>query len=158
MSKKRKIHTDFFGKVWLLTKIFILTSLLPLLVRFLSLPQLMQLLTPKSIRVAKNIELQKYRIKKFVDYILNKNILMWKKTCLKRCLIQYYFLRKTGLHVKIFFGVRYKKLYPYSCNKKEIEGHSWLVLNNDVFFNEDREEVKSYSIIYCFPHVELQRF
>jgi hypothetical protein len=154
MSKRKKNHTDFFEKVWLLTNILILASLLPLLVRFLSLPQLMKLLTPKNIKVPKNIEFQKYRIMKFVDNILNKNILMWKKTCLKRCLIQYYFLRKIGIQVRIFFGVRYKKFYPCSCKKREIEGHSWLLLNDSVFFDEDREQVNSYNIIYSFPQLE----
>jgi hypothetical protein len=153
MSKRRKVHTDLLEKVSLLANIFILTSLLPILVRFLSLPQLMRFLTPKNITVPKNIELRKYRITKFIDYVLNKNFLIWKKTCLKRCLIQYYFLRKMGLQAKIFFGVRFKKLHLNSCCKNEIEGHSWLVLDNNIFFEDDREEVQSYNIIYFFPDI-----
>ena len=129
-----------------------MATFLPALIRFLSLPRLMQLLTPKHNKIHKNLELQKLRIVKFTDYILNRNFLIWKKTCLKRSLILYHFLRKLGLNIQICFGVRYKKDYTNDVAEKDIEGHAWLLWNDEIFLEKDIKAVKSYLTTYSFPN------
>lgn len=152
MSNRLQIHINFLEKLCLLTSIFLLATVLPALIRFLSLPRLMQLLTPKHNKIHKNLELHKLRIVKFTDYILNRNFLIWKKTCLKRSLILYHFLRKLGLNIQICFGVRYKKDYTNDVAEKDIEGHAWLLWNDEIFLEKDIKAVKSYLTTYSFPN------
>ena len=154
LSNRFQIHINFLEKLCLLTSIFLFATVLPALIRFLSLPRLMQLLTPKHNKIHKNLELQKLRIVKFTDYILNRNFLIWKKTCLKRSLILYHFLRKLGLNIQICFGVRYKKHYTYDLAEKDIEGHAWLLWNDEIFLEDDIKAVKTYIVTYCYPDAQ----
>ena len=113
----------------------------------------MQLLTPKNKKNHKNLEIQKRRTVRFTDYILNRNFLIWKRTCLKRSLILYYFLRKFGLNIQICVGVRYSEDNKYDSSQKDIEGHAWLLLNDEIIFENDIRQTKSYTMTFCFPHV-----
>jgi hypothetical protein len=113
MEIVRKIRSNFssFEEVKLFTHIFLLITILPLLIKLLSIPKLMKVLTPGDLKVCKNIHSEKAKEKviKFTDYIMSRNFWIYKSTCLKRSLILYHFLRKLGINVHIFFGVKYNK-------------------------------------------------
>ena len=93
----------------------------------------------------------KEKVIKYTEYILNLDFWIWRPTCLKRSLILYRFLNKIGVDVQICFGVKYNKnMISKSCNKS-IDGHSWLVLNGEMFLEKDIEMAKEYKITYRFP-------
>src|ERR671923_2807878 len=110
MGMIRKIRTNFnsIGDVWLFINILLLVTVLPLLIKFLSLPTLMRILTPRELKADKRQnETVKNKIVKFTDYIFGSNLYIYQLTCLKRSLVLYHFLRKAGFSVRICFGVRF---------------------------------------------------
>ncbi|HZX14865.1 MAG TPA: lasso peptide biosynthesis protein, partial [Thermodesulfobacteriota bacterium] len=118
----RKIRANFnsFENVELFIQIFILLTVLPLLIKLLSLPRLMKLLTPNDVKVLNNQDSKsiKEKVVKYTGYILSRNFWIYKAICWKRALVLYHFLRKAGVNVQICFGVR----LPNIEAKDELEG------------------------------------
>jgi len=152
----RKIRANFnsFEEVKLFIQIFLLITILPFLIKLLSIPNLMKILTPRDLRVYKNLDSEKTKDKvvKFTDYILSRNLWMYRTTCLKRSLVLYRFLRKLGMDVHICFGVR----FPDGVSREKLEGHAWLLYNGDIFLERDIEMAKAYKLTYCFPEINEQ--
>lgn len=134
-------------------QIFLFITLLPLIVKHMTVPGMMKMLTPKKGNENNKInsEHQRVKIEKYTDYILNMNLWMYKKTCLKRSLVFYHFLRKYFIDVHVCFGVRYEKALMHGGEVKKIEGHSWLLYNGQVFLERDPEEIRTYTMTYCYP-------
>ena len=152
MEIVRRIRSNFntFAEVKLFIQILSLLTVLPLLVKLLSLPRLMNVLTPGDLRQHKNQDIEK--VVKFTDYILSCNLWIYKSTCLKRSLVLYHFLRKFGINVHICFGVKYdEKLPDREPQKRKLEGHAWLLRNGDIFLERNVEMAKTYKVTYCFP-------
>lgn len=63
--------------------------------------------------------------------------------CLRRSLVRYYFLRRTGLPVAIRFGARFQET-------REIGGHAWLTLN-DQPYEEESENYLGFVVMYSYP-------
>jgi len=66
---------------------------------------------------------------KYVDYILGRDIWIYRRTCLKRSPAMYRFLGELGMDLKICLGVRFSGKGPApadSAAAKELEGHAWL--------------------------------
>lgn len=152
----RKIRANFssFEEVRLFIRIFLLMTILPFLIKLLSIPKLMEVLTPRDLKICKNLNLEqtKDKLVKFTDYILRLNFWIYKSTCLKRSLVLYYFLCKFGITVHICFGVKYdEKLPDREPQKRKLEGHAWLLRNGDVFLEKNVEMAKTYKVTYCFP-------
>jgi hypothetical protein len=112
----------------------------------------MKLLTPQPGKYKHNADSQdrKDTIVLYTSYILSRNIWVYRNTCLKRSLILYHFLRKQGTDVQICFGINYKKDIPLT-ERKEMEGHAWLLLNGDIYLEANPEIPKNYTTTYCFP-------
>ncbi len=150
-----KIRENFssFEEIWLFTQIFILVTLLPVMLKLLSIPKLLRILTPQDVKVYKDMDpaKSKDRIVKFTDYILSRNFWIYKNTCLKRSLVIYHFLRKLGINVHLCFGVRYNGKLPDREAEKKLEGHAWLLYNRDVFLERNTDVMKTYKMTYCFP-------
>ncbi len=113
----------------------------------------MKVITPRDLKVYKNLDLEKSKDKvvKFTDYILSRNLWIYKTKCLKRSLVLYHFLRKLGINVHICFGVRYNEKLPNGEAKKKLEGHAWLLYKGDIFLEKNIEMAKNYKVTYCFP-------
>ncbi len=157
MEIVRRIKSNFgtFEGIKLFIQILSLITALPLLVKLLSLPRLMNVLTPGDLRQHKNQDIEK--VVKFTEYILSRNLWIYKTTCLKRSLILYHFLRKAGLNVYVCFGVRYKdEKLPDREAQKKLEGHAWLLYNGDIFLEGNTEIAKTYKVTYCFPERKEQ--
>jgi hypothetical protein len=156
----RKIRANFssFEEIWLFIQIFLLVTVLPLMLKLLSFPRIMKVLTPRDLKVYRNLDLEKSKGKvvKFTDYILGRNSWMNKNTCLKRSLVLYHFLRKLGINVHICFGVRYKEKLADRESQKKLEGHAWLLYNGDIFLERNVEMAKTYKVTYCFPEEKEQ--
>lgn len=155
MQILRKIKDNFnsFDDVFLFVQIFSFATILPFLIKLLTIPQLMKTITPKSKKFkTRYINQQlKDKIVKYTDYILSRNFWAYKCTCFKRSLILYYFLNKLGIDIQICFGVRYINNYTNMMPEKKIEGHAWLLNNGDIFLETNSEMIKTYKITYCFP-------
>ena len=157
VNKIRK-NLRSLGDLWLYISIIIGTIVLPLMFKFLPLPRMMQLITPVSTK-RYNVLCDgstKEKIIKFTDYILNRNILIWRNTCLRRSLLLYHFLNKIGLKVRICFGVKYNNTVISKNHKGSLEGHAWLLLNGEIFLERNIEIVKKYNVTYCFPSFRQQ--
>lgn len=124
------------------------------MLRFFSIPGLMRIITPRDLEVYQNQEREKLKDKvvKFTDYILGRNFLKCKNTCLKRSVVLYYFLRKLGINVHICFGVRYKEKLCDRVAKNKLEGHAWLLYDGNIFLERNTEITKTYQMTYCFPN------
>lgn len=152
----RKIRANFssFEEVKLFIRISLLITILPFLVKLLSLPKLMEVLTPRDLKLCNDLSLEKTKDKivKFTDYILGLNFWIYKTTCLKRSLVLYNFLRKFGINVHICFGVKYnQKLVDREPQLRKLEGHAWLLHNGNIFLERNVEMAKTYKVTYCFP-------
>jgi hypothetical protein len=151
----RKIRNNLgsFKELELFIRIFLLVTILPLLLKFLQISRLMKMLTPTDLKAQKNLSLAEYRDKvvKYTDYILGLNFWIYKTTCLKRSLVLYHFLRKSGINVHVCFGVRYKEGLLLGEGKKELEGHAWLLYNGNIFLEKDILMPQSFKAVYCFP-------
>jgi hypothetical protein len=151
-----RVRANFssFEEVELFIQISLLITILPVLIKLLSIPRLMKVLTPGDLKAYKNADLEKTKDKivKFTDYILGRNFWIYKTKCLKRSLVLYHFLRKIGINVNICFGVRYGE----EGGKKKLDGHAWLVYNGDIFLEKNVQMTKTYKVTYCFPEVREQ--
>ena len=160
MKIVNKIKNNFYSlrDIWLFMSITLGTIMLPLMLKFLPLPRMMQLITPVSTKRYNFLydKSTKKKIIKFTDFILNRNIFIWRNTCLKRSLLLYHFLNKIGVKVKICFGVKYYNNMISKNLKDSLEGHAWLLLNGEIFLERNIEIVDKYAVTYCFPNFQRQ--
>lgn len=118
---------DYFrgpGDYILFLNIFLWAIALPLLISRHSLDELLRSISPGSIRPRHGTR----RAVVFVNWWLNRNILMLRPTCLKRSLLLYRFLVREGLNVEIHCGIR--------KTGNGTDGHSWLTLNGKPFLQD----------------------
>jgi hypothetical protein len=155
MEMVRKIRSNFnsLEEILLFIQVFLLLTILPLLIKLLSVQRLMKVLTPRNSNVYKNLNIEKSKDKivKFTDYILSRNLWIYKSTCLKRSLVLYQLFRKSGIDVHVCFGVRYNDKLSGRGTGKKLEGHAWLLHKGEIFLERNVEETKTYSMTYCFP-------
>lgn len=142
-----------FEDIRLFISIFFLATLAPMMLRLFSFPRLIKILTPHKVQSDRefNLERLKNREVRFTDYILNRNFWIYKHSCLKRSLILYHILRKSGIDVHICFGVKYGEKMPEKEKNNELEAHAWLLHEGSIFLERNEEITKTYKIIYRFP-------
>lgn len=129
-------------KMKLVAEIFLWNLLVNLLLRFSNVISLLTLSTPKKAK--KNLPKSEItRIVGYVDFVLNRSDFILKKTCLKRSLVLYHFLRRYDCDVGIHIGVR--------KGQAKIAGHSWLTLHGQVFADSE-EQVGDFKPIYNYPN------
>jgi hypothetical protein len=153
----KKVRSNFnsLGEVLLFVRIFLLATILPLLIKHLTIPRLLKLLTPQnsnSGRISGPDEIID-KIEKYTLYILSRDFWIYRNICLKRSLVLYHFLREYGIHVTLCFGVRYNNEGPHGAEGKKMEGHAWLLHNGDIFLEKNAEETKKYKMTYCYPEI-----
>jgi len=157
MEMARKIRSNFNSteEILLFVKVFLLATILPFLIKLLSIQRLMKVLTPRDLNVYKNLNIEKSKDKivKFTDYILGRNLWIYKTTCLKRSLVLYQLFRKSGIDVHVCFGVRYGDKLPGREASKKLVGHAWLLHKGEIFLEKNIEETKTYKMTYCFPEI-----
>ncbi len=153
----KKIRENFgsLEDIWLFGQIFFLVTTLPVMLRLFSLPRLMELFTPRDSKDYESSEIEelKYKVIRFTDYILSRKYVKGKNTCLRRSLVLYHFLRKSGTNVHLCFGVRYNEMQPLSSAQRKLEGHAWLLYHGEIFLERNAETTKTYKMTYCFPEV-----
>jgi len=154
--RKFRLNFDSIDELLLFFQIFFLITILPFLIKLLSMPQLMKTLTPETKKFNGELNCRKLqdKIVKYTDYILSRNFWVYKSSCLKRSLTLYHFLRKLGIDIQICFGIRYKKFFAGGGGKKKIEGHAWLLHNGEVFLEPNEEMIITYKMTYFFPETK----
>lgn len=154
--RKFRLNFDSIDELLLFFQIFFLITILPFLIKLLSMPQLMKTLTPETKKFNGELNCRKLqdKIVKYTDYILSRNFWVYKSSCLKRSLTLYHFLRKLGIDIQICFGIRYKKFFAGRGGKKKIEGHAWLLHNGEVFLEPNEEMIITYKMTYFFPETK----
>jgi len=136
--------------LWLLLEIIGLAFLLPLLLRYLRFPDLLLMLGKKPARLPdpdyQNRQAEKVRL--FTNFVLGHRF-AGRKTCLKRSLILYHFLRKIGLNVEIELGI--------ARQESGLIGHSWLTCNGSPY-PEPEPGLNYYQIILSshFPSLRAE--
>jgi hypothetical protein len=150
--RKIRLNFDSLDELLLFLQIFFLITILPFLIKLLSIPRLMKTLTPEIRKSGEpNCQELKDKIVKYTDYILSRNFLVYRSSCLKRSLTLYHFLRKLGIDIQICFGIRYKEFFAGCGEGKKIEGHAWLLHNGDFFLEANSEMTRTYKMTYYFP-------
>jgi hypothetical protein len=151
----RKLRDNFHSprEVLLFCRVFLLITVLPLLIRFLTLPGLMKVLTWRvpGTSGTRHVEDYRNRVVKFTDYLLSREFWIFRRTCLKRCLVLYHFLCPMFPDLHLCFGVRVTKDDGRKGRDKALYGHSWLICNGEVFLEDKPETVNKYTVTYRFP-------
>ena len=153
MIKKMRQNFNSWRDVLLFYRVLGLITFMPILVKWNTLPRLMNQLTPLNIRTPNHstADLTIAKIIKYTDFILGWEVGVWKRTCLKRSLVLYHFLRHVGMPVHICFGVR----VPQTAGKQEalsrLEGHAWLMHEGGLFLENDPDMTRTYMETYRFP-------
>lgn len=150
-----KFNKNFrsFGDLWLFMRIFGLITLLPVMVKFLSIPTLLKTLTPGGKKFSLNLDVDSIieKMVKYTDYILGYNRLVYKNTCLKRSLVLYHFLRNYGIEVHICLGVKKGESLGGADSEKILQGHAWLTYDGNTFLEKNALETQNFKTTFCFP-------
>jgi hypothetical protein len=153
MITKFKKNFSSPGDIWLFMRIFGLITLLPVMVKYLSIPNLLKTLTPgaKKFGINLNVDFLIEKIVKYTDYILGYNWLVYKKTCLTRSLVLYHFLRKYGIEVHICLGVKKGESLGEVDSEKILQGHAWLTYDGNIFLEKNSLGAHTFKTTFCFP-------
>lgn len=153
MIKKIRKNVNSWRDVLLFYRVLSLITFLPILVKWHTLPGLMKRLTPLTIQTVKHSTADRAaaKIVKFTDFILGWGIGVWRRTCLKRSLVLYHFLRDVGMPVKICFGVRIPATAGKQSAHGRLEGHAWLLHKGSIFLENDPDMTRTYMETYRFP-------
>jgi len=81
----------------------------------------------------------------FIDSLLRYRVFRRYGVCLLRSLVLFRFLRLQGWPVEIHFGVR-----RLSDDITDITGHSWLVLDQEPFLEEECQQ-DAYTTTFSYP-------
>jgi hypothetical protein len=156
MAIVKKFRDNFRSpeEVLLFIRIFLLITVLPLLIRFLTLPQLMKVLAWRisTLSGKHNDEYYKDKIVRFSDYILTRDFWIYKSTCLKRSLVLFHFLRRAIPDIYICFGVRLRNDVAFE-KQKVLDGHAWLMNNEGILLERNPDVGRMYTVTYCFPEM-----
>lgn len=84
------------------------------------------------------------RIVGWVDRLLWRLPWPWRFTCLKRAAVLYALLRRTGIDIELWIGVRRDET-------RSLAAHAWLVHNGSPFLETGAEHIPSFQVIARFP-------
>ena len=139
MSKYKKRFS--LSYIFLLLRIILIMFAIQVMLKLLSLPKLMGILTPKRKKKGTSQE-DINRIIEIINNVLNQRFFIFHPTCLKRSLVLYHFLNRYGMKVIMNFGVK--------KNNDKLDGHGWLTLDGKPFL-EDYDPHDTFAVIYSYP-------
>lgn len=153
MIAKVKRNITSWWDIWLFYRVFALITVLPILIKWHTLPGLLKQLTPSSRKPIRVFDVDEVRNKtiKYTDFILGWRLGVWKLTCLKRSLVLYHFLRTFGMPVQICFGIRFPQPSGRQADHGHLEGHAWLHYKGNLFLEIDPGMTCTYKETYRYP-------
>lgn len=117
---------------------------LTLMLKVLSLPRVMRLLTPRRRSAAPPAQaaVVQARLARVLDLLLATNIWIFTPTCWKRALVLYRYLALNGIETRVVFGVR-------KGDKGALDGHAWLEANGEPLLEA---VAPNYRLTFSFPY------
>jgi len=94
------------------------------------------------------------KVAKYTDFVLGRGIWVYKRNCLKRSLILYHFMRRTGIDVQLCLGVKTNQISETLRTSNNLNGHAWLVLNGQPWQEHESIATETYTVTYRFPEIE----
>lgn len=139
--------------VWLAGHVSLL-AILPVLIRFMPLPVLLEWLTPsepsKRFCIGKVPEPE--RIVAITDWLLGQPNESRRPSCMKRSLALYRQLRRGGQPVELCLGVRRDSANTAEpTSKAMLHGHAWLARGDEVLYEGSSKVLTVYAETYRFP-------
>jgi len=131
-------HIKSPADLFVLLRIITLASILPFLVRWVRFPDLVRFLGSRRVQDKQDNRRSEQAIK-FTNFVLSRNILMFRRNCLKRSLLLYRFLRQAGMDVDLNIGIRKES--------GELTGHSWLTYEGNPHIDSG-ECTSGFHVIY----------
>jgi hypothetical protein len=152
MTRFKKLfnYFDSPGDVLLFFQIFLFLTVLPLLLKLLTLKKLMEVLSSESNKNNNSTSTEADNILQLTNLILHRNFFIYRNICLKRSLTLYYFLSRMGQRVNIYYGI--KKDADVNNEHAALDGHSWIELNGEIFNGGDKGAPDIYHITYSYPN------
>jgi hypothetical protein len=123
--------------LFLFLRVGLWIAFISLLLRIVSLPGLMKILTPRKNRPAK---WPRSKIVNFASFWLGRDRVFYQRNCLKRSLVLYRYLNLQSEPAQFIIGVRKED--------GELKGHSWIMVNGAPIFDD---EDMNYKIIFRCP-------
>jgi len=139
LLKKARKYFQSPRDVWLFLKVALFIAVLPIYLRRYGMVEILEKMTPERQKNPADRE----KLTVYVNWWLNRDIAMFKPTCMRRSLVLYRMLGEAGINVTIHYGIRKN---PDGSN----EGHSWLSLDG-VCLPPDGNTAVDYKETFRFP-------
>ena len=126
---------------FLFARLLLFIAVSPILLR-VNLPRLLAFLEPRALSTDPD-PVKVDRIIRYTDALLVGRGPLPRRSCLRRAVTLYYFLRREGMQLGICFGV--------SPSGEDLAGHCWLVRDGEPFL-EEGDPLSTFIPMYSFPH------
>ncbi len=126
---------------FLFVRLLLFIAVSPLLLR-VNLPRLLAFLEPRALSTDPD-PVKVDRIIRYTDALLVGRGPLPRRSCFRRAVTLYYFLRREGMQLGICFGV--------SRSGEGLTGHCWLVRDGEPFL-EKGDPLSTFIPMYSFPH------
>jgi hypothetical protein len=134
----------------LLIRIAAFVSVLPLLLRLLSLPRLLRLCGTGARPRPSDEDV----VIACTDFVLRCRVWISRGSCLIRSLTLYRFLGGPAAGLAVHFGVRYAEDTARGRAGARLQGHAWLLRNGEIYLEPDRHAPRSFHVVYRHPATE----
>ncbi len=108
-----------------------------------SLPEFLLALTPDMVDI---VHVDPDELRKLIDAMAHLDRKSPFGLCLRRSLLRFHFLRRTGLALGISFGVRFRQ----PSEGTGVAGHAWNTVQ-DQPYHENEEGYRGFKVIYRWP-------
>jgi hypothetical protein len=130
------------GEAWLLLRMAWWVSVLSITARFYSLPRALQIVAGKTYeKQAARVAISEQELARAIDLLLSADFLIFKPICWKRAAVLHRYLSRSGVSIKIIFGVRTE-------SGGKVAGHAWLEHDGQPILESAPPE---YVVTYRFP-------
>jgi len=128
-------------KYWTVLCVGLVVFRIRLLLRFMSLPRVLNKLTPEHLKGEPDVA-SLDRLNYYIDRWLQVVPYNRKGNCFPRSLALYWYAWRHGYPVQFHCGVR--------MGYVKLEGHAWLTLHGEAF-RELTQQWKTYTVTYSYP-------
>ena len=156
MIRLSRLRTHFNSPLDVLwfAEIALLITVLPAMLRVMSLPTVLRLLTPRQSQRIRYVP-DKEKVARYTDWILRRRVWIYQPNCLKRSLVLYHFLRKSGLKVNIHLGLR--RITDQFATEpirrsNNFRGHAWLTANDHILLERHDPIQTHFKETYRYPN------
>lgn len=112
-------------------------------IKLLSLPRTVQLLTPRRRPATAKPQISQLELAQTLDQLLQLNLFVFTPICWKRALILYRYLLLNGIEARVVFGMRRSAL-----GRDELAGHAWVEVSGCPV---QEAEPPDFAVTYSYP-------